>query len=67
MQRAVISVEEALQKATKRVLPAGYKPEDYLGVGEDIPLRIARMIVREAQHIIEMDEKYGNKDHLFET
>ena len=67
MQRAVISVEEALQKATKRVLPAGFKPEDYLLVGEDIPLRIAKMIVKEAQHIIEMDVKYGHKDHLFKT
>jgi hypothetical protein len=67
MQRAVISVEEAIQKATKRVLPAGCKPEDYLVVGEDIPLRIAKMIVQEVRHIIEMDKKYGHKDHLFKA
>jgi hypothetical protein len=67
VRRAVISTEEAILVATQRVLPAGFKPEDYLVIGEDIPLRIAKMIVQEAQHIIAMDGKYGNKNHLFPT
>jgi hypothetical protein len=57
MKRAVISLEEAIKQANKRLLPAGIKPEDYLIVGDDIPLRIAKMVIKEARHIIYMDKK----------
>jgi hypothetical protein len=52
MRREDISPEMAIKLATQIVLPAGFKPEDYLFMGEDIPRRIAQMIVKEAKHII---------------
>lgn len=56
MQQAELTVEEAIRLATKRVLPAGFKPEDYLIVSQDIPRRIAVMIVLEAQHLLKMEQ-----------
>ena len=52
MFRGDISTEEAIRLATQIVLPAGFKPEDYLFMGEDIPRRIAKMIIKEAKDII---------------
>jgi hypothetical protein len=59
MPRATISLEEAIKEAEKKILPAGYKPEDYFCVGEEFPLRIAQMLVKEVKHIIYMDKNYG--------
>jgi hypothetical protein len=58
MQQVELTVEEAVRLATKRVLPAGFKPEDYLIVtgSSDIPRRIAMMIVLEAQHLLKMEQ-----------
>lgn len=57
MQRANLTLEQAIQIATNRVLPAGFKPEDYLVVNDTIPLKIASMIVKEALHLIEMNRR----------
>lgn len=55
MKRRAMTLEEAIRIATIRVLPAGFKPEDYLIVNDSIPLKIASMIVKEALHLIEMN------------
>lgn len=57
--RRTISLEEAIKIANKKLLPAGFKPEDYLLVGEEFPLRVAKMVVEEVKHIIYMSRKYG--------
>lgn len=48
--------EDALRKAHENVLPAGYKPEDYYLVDNDrhLPIRIAKMIIDEANHLMAM-------------
>lgn len=54
MPQVELTIEEAILLATRRVLPAGYKPEDYLIVGESFPKRIAIMVALEAQYLIKM-------------
>jgi hypothetical protein len=49
-----INFERAIELATAKVLKPGYKPEDYLVAGDSIPIRIAKLIVEEAKHIMEM-------------
>lgn len=44
----------ALSTAYARTLLPGLKPEDYYLVGPKFPIQIARMIVAEYQHILEM-------------
>ncbi len=56
-----MNLEQAIEIATRRFLPPGYKPEDYLMVDDKAPLRIASMIVREALYLIEISKKYGFK------
>lgn len=58
-----MSLEEAIQEATNKYIPPGYKPEDYLICGKLIPLRIARLIVREVKYIMELDHE--DELHLF--
>lgn len=65
MSRPVgLSLEEALEIAKGRILPAGFKPEDYLIVGDKVPFRIASMIVKDALFLmkISQDLLYGNQD-----
>lgn len=57
--RRTISLEDAIKIANKKILPAGVKPEDYFAVGEEYPLRIAKMVVEEAKRIIYMSKEYG--------
>ena len=61
-----MTLEEALQEAQLKVLPFGLKPEDYMSVSgtQELPLRIAKMIVTEAMHIMQMSkarEAFKNK------
>lgn len=51
--------EEIVKQATVKILPKGYKPEDYLKNGDGIPLRLAILIVQEASHIVQMEENYS--------
>ena len=60
MKQSKISINDAVKIASSRVLPKGYKPEDYLIVSDQIPLMIAKMIVKEAQHIMWL------QDHSFD-
>ncbi len=48
--------EDAVREAQLNVLPPGFKPEDYYTVDEDkkLPIRIAKMIIDEANHLIAM-------------
>jgi len=48
--------EDLLKAAMAAVLPRGYKPEDYLVVGAEYPLRIARMVVAEYQLRLELQK-----------
>jgi hypothetical protein len=55
-----LTLEQAIEIATRRTLPAGYKPEDYLIVNDKIPLKIASIIVKEAIHLMKMSEMINN-------
>lgn len=57
-EKNCLSYEDVIQLATQRVLPAGYKPEDYLAVSETAPFKLAKMIVDEARHIIFISNKW---------
>ncbi len=50
------SLDEHIEAAKARLLHRGVKPEDYYFLDPNLPLRIAKMIVREARHHI----KYGD-------
>lgn len=50
-----IAIDEAIKLATAKILQPGYKPEDYFLCRADIPLFIAKWIVREARHIMIID------------
>lgn len=47
-------IDAAIKIATKRYLPLGCKPEDYLVVNDEIPLQIAKLIFKEVKHILYM-------------
>ena len=47
-------IDAAIKIATKRLLPLGLKPEDYLVVNDEMPLRIAKLIIKEVKHILYM-------------
>lgn len=64
MHQVEMSLEEAIEVAKKRVLPAGFKPEDYFCFGIEFSLRVAKMVLKEANHIIYLDKKYGNKNNI---
>ena len=59
-----ISLEEAIEIATKRFLLPGLKPEDYSIFGKHIAVRIAHMIVKEAKHIMEVEPKLYSYEHI---
>ena len=59
-----ISLEKAIEIATKRVLYPGLKPEDYCILGEDIAIRIAKLIVSEAIHIMNVEVKLYTYQHI---
>ncbi|MCZ2224305.1 MAG: hypothetical protein LC122_11840 [Chitinophagales bacterium] len=44
--------EEAIKLASDKIIPRGYKPEDYYYIREDIPYKIAKAIVIEAKNIL---------------
>lgn len=48
--------EEAIKLAHSRILHPGYKPEDYFSFGTDYCVRIAKLIVNEAKHIINQEK-----------
>lgn len=56
MSKKNLSLEQAIQIARKKILPAGFKPEDYFVIGNDFPLRIAILIVKEANYILKYNE-----------
>lgn len=49
-----------IKEAYKRILPPGYKPEDYLLVDAKYPKRVAKLIVEEIKHIQKMKRLKGN-------
>ena len=49
----------ALTLAKSRILPKGYKPEDYFMVDPKLPFKIAKLILKEALHIIQMNKLYN--------
>lgn len=61
MQHVEISLEEAIEIAKKRILPTGFKPEDYFCFGINFSLRIAKMIIKEAQHIIYLSKRNSTR------
>jgi hypothetical protein len=56
-----ITLDEAIKLATAKILQPGYKPEDYFLCREDMPLFIAKWIVREARHIMILDRLYKRR------
>ena len=55
------SNEDALFLARKKVLPPGYKPEDYFVCGDaQFCRRIAEAVTEEYQHITGMVARYGD-------
>ena len=57
-------LEEIIKLAKKRILPPGYKPEDYLEVDDEFPLLIAKLIISEIKHLILLNKKLKKKRHL---
>lgn len=49
--------DKIINLATAKILPLGYKPEDYYVIDDKIPLRIALEVIKEIKHLIKM-EKY---------
>lgn len=47
-------LEQDVREAHRRLLAAGYKPEDYLTCGPEYPMRLARVLVDEVRHIRQM-------------
>ena len=47
---------EIRKRATEIVVSRGYKPEDYLLLGKELPLEIAQDIISEMKHIILMEK-----------
>lgn len=47
-------IDAATKIATKRILPLGWKPEDYLVVNDETPLQIAKLIFKEVKHLLYM-------------
>lgn len=47
-------IDAAIKIASKRIIPLGHKPEDYLVVNDEMPLRIAKLIFKEVKHILYM-------------
>lgn len=54
----MMTFERALELAKKKILLPGIKPEDYYQVSDDMPLRIATLIVKEAKHILWLNQQY---------
>lgn len=50
-------MDEIINQARNKILPLGYKPEDYYILGNDFVLRIAKMIADEVNHIQKMNQK----------
>lgn len=53
-------IDNAIKIASKRILPLGCKPEDYLVVDDETPFRIANLIFKEVKQILYMSS-YGKK------
>jgi hypothetical protein len=47
-------MEEALVLAKRKIIPDGYKPEDYYFVNVNAPLKIAKLIVDEAKFLFKL-------------
>ncbi len=45
-----------VRECMERVLPLGYKPEDYATVDLGVPVQIARLVVKELRHEIRTGE-----------
>jgi len=43
-----------VQACMERILPIGYKPEDYAVVGSVYPLALAKIVVTEVQHQLKL-------------
>lgn len=67
MKPQILSLEQAVRIATQKNLPAGFKPEDYYWVGDQIPLKIASLIVKEALHLVAMSKRQAALGHGSQT
>jgi hypothetical protein len=48
-------IDAAIKTATKRILPLGCKPEDYLVLSDEAPFKIANLIFKEVKQILYMN------------
>ena len=48
--------EKYIKLAQQKIVPPGYKPEDYAILGPEFAVWIAKMIVEEAKHIEYMEQ-----------
>lgn len=55
-----MTLQKAIELACKQILPAGFKPEDYFQCDKDTAIFVAKLVVKEAKHILEMSKLKGN-------
>lgn len=60
-----MTFEEAVKLAQQKLLSPGYKPEDYFVVGEKYPIRVAKIILEEAKHILHIEDLKINHPKLY--
>lgn len=60
-----LSDEDILNIAKNRVLPPGYKPEDYSIISNDISIRIAKLIYNEFIHIKKVEVYLFTIDEIY--
>ncbi len=59
-----IDLEDAISIASRRFIPKGVKPEDYLCCSKEIAVRIASLIAIEAQHILNVEVKLYSEEQI---
>lgn len=52
----MLVTQDIMDEAKRRILPKGYKAEDYALLGRDYAFRIAALVAKEALHIAHMRE-----------
>jgi hypothetical protein len=52
--------EDIIKLPYSRIIPLGYKPEDYFIVKKEFPIKIARLIVKEINFIEKQNSQEKN-------